>query len=343
MATAQVLNIQGTAWAQSEDGTMRQLQVGDEVLPGEVVITEQGASVTLAFDDGAEQVIPELFQVLVSEDSLDADNAYDFDNVVDAESPEAILALLDGEGDLLEQLEAAAAGGDAGGGGEGSSFVRLLRVSDVGSAGSESYNYSGISTDFTDVQAQGQGGLAIEDGDISVVAVIEQSAGSITLSGSTNNVAVGTQVSLEIVDQLGNSINLTAVIAADGTYSLSDADVSMLVDGPLLITATTLDFANNIVEASTTVDLDAVESALSVNATVDTDAATLDISGATTDVAEGSLVSITITDQNGNTVTAQATVDADGNYLIEGIDVSELTDGPLTIDAVATDNNGNTI
>ncbi|MCZ7019169.1 hypothetical protein, partial [Salmonella enterica] len=90
----------------------------------------------------------------------------------------------------------------------------------------------------------------------------------------------------------------------------------------------------------TSAGLDAVESALTVAATVDNDAATLDISGTSTDVAPGSTVAITITDQNGISVTAEATVNADGTFSVEGVDVSGLTDGPLTIDAVATDNNG---
>jgi len=36
-------------------------------------------------------------------------------------------------------------------------------------------------------------------------------------------------------------------------------------------------------------------------------------------------------------------VDADGNYSVAGVDVSSLTDGDLTIDAQATDNNGDTV
>ncbi|WP_273134025.1 Ig-like domain-containing protein, partial [Marinobacter vinifirmus] len=44
--------------------------------------------------------------------------------------------------------------------------------------------------------------------------------------------------------------------------------------------------------------------------------------------------------QNGNTVTTTATVDENGDYSVAGVDVSGLTDGELTIDAVATDNNG---
>ncbi|WP_158009987.1 hypothetical protein [Salinivibrio sp. AR640] len=54
-------------------------------------------------------------------------------------------------------------------------------------------------------------------------------------------------------------------------------------------------------------------------------------------------MSLTITDQNGNTVTTTATVDGNGDYSVADVDVSSLTDGALTIDAQATDNNGETV
>uniref|UniRef100_UPI002FDB88FA Ig-like domain-containing protein n=1 Tax=Arsukibacterium sp. TaxID=1977258 RepID=UPI002FDB88FA len=109
------------------------------------------------------------------------------------------------------------------------------------------------------------------------------------------------------------------------------------------ISATALDNNGNPVNGSTNAQLDAVDAALSVSATVDNGDATLDISGSTTDVAEGTVVNITITDQNGNTVNTTATVLADGSYLVENVDVSGLTDGPLTISATALDNNGNPV
>ncbi|WP_019628232.1 retention module-containing protein, partial [Thioalkalivibrio sp. AKL10] len=96
-------------------------------------------------------------------------------------------------------------------------------------------------------------------------------------------------------------------------------------------------------ETLATADADAaLDADLSVTA-ADSDDGLLDISGTSTDVAENGEVSITITDQFGETVTATATVNADGNYSLTDVDVSSLTDGELTIDATATDNNGNTI
>ncbi|MFP3526510.1 hypothetical protein SB912_28900, partial [Pantoea sp. SIMBA_072] len=66
------------------------------------------------------------------------------------------------------------------------------------------------------------------------------------------------------------------------------------------------------------------------------------VSGTSADLPEGTEVAITITDSNGDTVTATAIVDADGNYTIDA-DVSGLVDGALTIDASATDNNGEAV
>ncbi|WFE71382.1 Ig-like domain-containing protein [Halomonas sp. M1] len=178
---------------------------------------------------------------------------------------------------------------------------------------------------------------------LNVNASVDNDAATLDISGSTTDVAEGTVVAITITDQNDETVTAQATVDADGNYSVADVDVSELTDGPLTIDAVATDNNGNPVNGSTTAELDAVESALNVNASVDNDAATLDISGSTTDVAEGTVVAITITDQNDETVTAQATVDADGNYSVADVDVSELTDGPLTIDAVATDNNGNPV
>src|SRR5699024_11393528 len=70
-----------------------------------------------------------------------------------------------------------------------------------------------------------------------------------------------------------------------------------------------------------------------LTATADNDAATVGVSGTSVDVAEGEEVAITITDQNGDTVTATATVDENGDFSAADIDVSGLSDGELSIDA----------
>ncbi|MDP3534496.1 MAG: retention module-containing protein, partial [Halomonas sp.] len=179
--------------------------------------------------------------------------------------------------------------------------------------------------------------------ELTVTAAVDNGDATLDISGTSVDVAAGSVVAITITDQNGNTVTAQATVDADGNYSVAGVDVSGLTDGDLTIDAVATDNNGNEIEADTSAELDAVESALSVNASVDNDAATLDISGSTTDVPENGVVNITITDQNGNTVTAQATVGADGNYLVENVNVESLTDGPLTIDAVATDNNGNPV
>ncbi|KAA0014555.1 retention module-containing protein [Billgrantia pellis] len=65
------------------------------------------------------------------------------------------------------------------------------------------------------------------------------------------------------------------------------------------------------------------------------------LTGTTTHVPVGSIVTIVVTDQEGNRASTTATVDAEGNYQTE-IDLSDLVDGPISIDASVVDQTGET-
>ncbi|ASK21753.1 hypothetical protein CEK60_21845 [Halomonas sp. N3-2A] len=58
----------------------------------------------------------------------------------------------------------------------------------------------------------------------------------------------------------------------------------------------------------------------------------MEISGTTSDVADGETVTLVITDSEGNVVNATATVGADGSYTTTE-DLSSLVDGEITVDA----------
>ncbi|WP_460731726.1 hypothetical protein, partial [Nitrincola alkalisediminis] len=122
-------------------------------------------------------------------------------------------------------------------------------------------------------------------------------------------------------------------------------------DGQLDIVAVTTDENGVEIDANTTAELDAVESAVEVsfdntdaNGVITDDADSVVISGSTTDVLPGSnTVNLVITDQQGNEVVLNdVALDADGNFSVEA-DLSGLIDGPLEVVASATDNNGNPI
>ncbi|WP_322407034.1 Ig-like domain-containing protein [Idiomarina sp. PL1-037] len=172
------------------------------------------------------------------------------------------------------------------------------------------------------------------DGDLTVASDVTD--GSITVSGTSTDMAEGTEVAITIIDENGETVTATATIAADGTYTV-DADISGLVDGDLTINAVADDNNGTEQTASTNDELDNVAGDLTVTSAV-TDGS-ITVSGTSTDMAEGTEVAITITDENGETVTATATIAADGTYTVDA-DISGLVDGPLTINAVAEDNNG---
>ena len=186
--------------------------------------------------------------------------------------------------------------------------------------------------------------LDITDGSIDVTPNIDSAAQTMDLTGTTTDVAPGESVVLTVVDSEGNRVTTSAIVEDDGSFRVTDVDISSLVDGNLTVEATTTDRNGNALDDSDTGTLDAVAGDLTVAIdAIDNGASTLDLSGITTDVAPGSDVAVTITDADGNTVTSTATVAADGSYTLTGVDISSLVDGTLTVEATAIDRNGNTV
>ncbi|WP_202806917.1 hypothetical protein, partial [Nitrincola nitratireducens] len=186
---------------------------------------------------------------------------------------------------------------------------------------------------------------------IQVTADVDNAEATIDLSGTTNKVPEGQVVQITITDSEGNTVTTSASVEEDGRYSVDGVDVSELVDGQLDIVAVTTDENGVEIDANTTAELDAVESAVEVsfdntdaNGVITDDADSVVISGSTTDVLPGSnTVNLVITDQQGNEVVLNdVALDADGNFSVEA-DLSGLIDGPLDVVASATDNNGNPI
>ncbi|MCK8047402.1 RTX toxin, partial [Shewanella sp. 1CM18E] len=130
----------------------------------------------------------------------------------------------------------------------------------------------------------------------------------------------------------------------DGTYSIDGVDISGLVDGDITVNASAEDRNGNTVNDEATDNMDATDGALTVALTVDDNAETANISGTTTDVAPGSTVTLTLTDSAGKVqIVTGVTVNDDGTYSIDGVDISGLVDGDITVNASAEDRNGNTV
>ncbi|WP_441296387.1 Ig-like domain-containing protein, partial [Alteromonas sp. KUL150] len=157
-----------------------------------------------------------------------------------------------------------------------------------------------------------------------------------TLSGTTD-AAPGSTVTLTITDSAGNTQTVTAIVQADGTYSV---DVpAELAEGEYTVNASVTDEAGNTATADTTGEIDTTAPSITIDTIATGNDTTPTLSG-TTDTAPGSTVTLTIIDSAGNTQTVTATVLIDGTY---SVDVpAELAEGEFTVNASVTDEAGNT-
>ncbi|WP_447885379.1 Ig-like domain-containing protein [Serratia fonticola] len=165
-----------------------------------------------------------------------------------------------------------------------------------------------------------------------------------TLSGSSLNVEAGQIVSITL-----NGKTYTATVQADGSWSTSvpTADLALLTNGNLTITADVTDKAGNPASATHDVTVDLTQSALAI-APITGDnqlnaieaAAGISISGSSTNVAAGATVTIAL---NGKFY--EAIVQADGSWTttVPSADLTILGDGKLTVTVSATDEAGNLV
>ena len=129
-AIATVVAVTGHALARDAAGNTRSLKPGDVLLEGETVITSAGGRVELATLDGALLGIGENQSVAMSGELSAATRAHATEAQIADGSVEQVLQALEQGANLDDVLEAPAAGLSGGDGGDGSSFVRLLRVSE---------------------------------------------------------------------------------------------------------------------------------------------------------------------------------------------------------------------
>src|SRR5690554_4911743 len=133
MTIATVIAITGQAWARDADGNLRELRVGDTLQEGETLVTGDNARVQLDFGDGLGPTEIDGGQQVAMTAELDAgEPAEPSEFSALDEDLEALLAAIDeGEGDLLDALDATAAGAGPGGGADdGHSFVMLGRIAE---------------------------------------------------------------------------------------------------------------------------------------------------------------------------------------------------------------------
>ncbi|PKG65406.1 Ig-like domain-containing protein, partial [Pseudoalteromonas arctica] len=160
--------------------------------------------------------------------------------------------------------------------------------------------------------------------------------GSLVLLNGTSDLPAGSEIT--ITEQLvggGVGVSYTTTTDANGNWSLTGIDISLLNLGSVIATAT--DAAGNTRTISSD-DFDNTPPTLTVDVAAQSDSNTPIISG-TSDAGEGAQVTIVVTDSAGNPQTITALVDADGNW--SATPTTPLSEGESTIEVSVRDSVGN--
>ncbi|MDI5920223.1 retention module-containing protein, partial [Halomonas sp. LR5S13] len=246
MTIATIISISGQAWARDEAGNLRELRVGDTLQEGETLVTSDNGRVELDFADDLDPTVIEGGQEVVMTPDLDAEQPVAAEEAsAQDEDLEALLSAIDeGEGDLLEGLDATAAGaGGAGGEGGGHDFVRLARITE--NVNPLAFEYGLASLDGTpEIEGQAVEALALEDepdsfptvdtidldGDGDTVwesALPEGSGGGTLTTSGTLQIDTGTDLLalIEVRDAEGNWIAVGAegstIVGEYGTLTVN--------------------------------------------------------------------------------------------------------------------------
>ena len=160
--------------------------------------------------------------------------------------------------------------------------------------------------------------------------------GSLVLLNGTSDLPAGSEIT--ITEQLvggGVGLSYTTTTDANGNWSLTGIDISLLNLGSVIATAT--DAAGNTRTISSD-DFDNTPPTLTVDVAAQSDSNTPVISG-TSDAGEGAQITIVVTDSDGNPQTITALVDADGNW--SATPATPLSEGESTIEVSVRDSVGN--
>ncbi|MDI3151413.1 Ig-like domain-containing protein [Enterobacter hormaechei subsp. steigerwaltii] len=176
-----------------------------------------------------------------------------------------------------------------------------------------------------------------------IVNAAEVAAGQ-TLTGKVSNAASGDTVTIILGGQ-----TYTATVQDDLTWSLplTQSQLTALGNGDLTVSASVTNAHGNTGSSSLDVTIDAQLPGLRIDTVAGDDvinviehAQNLVIAGASTDLAAGSTVTVTI---NGKSYSASVLADGSWQAAVPAADVSRWADGSLTISASAQDTSGNPV
>ncbi len=158
----------------------------------------------------------------------------------------------------------------------------------------------------------------------------------VTVSGKGVN---GDVVSVIISDGARKTSTATTTVSG-GTWTVSGIDATELANGPVTYTVTETDPSGQTVVAMQP----ATKSLLAFTAApdiADADASSAYATG--TGIDPGDTISVTVTDGTNTSPAVTTTVASDGTWSVDGIDVTGLSDGPVTYSVTETDMSGNPV
>lgn len=185
--------------------------------------------------------------------------------------------------------------------------------------------------------------IEVESGGDNIINSNE--VGLVNVHGTVNQIEAGQTVTLVVSDGIKNLTFTTQASASD--YQFNDLNLSSLKDGELSFVATVSDLAGNMAQANTQVDID-VLAAITIAFEQQANDSVLNaqeadnegLSGTTTGIKDGQVVTITVTDSIGYEQIFSATVNGN-QWLIPSADLTGFADGVLQAQAEVTDQAGN--
>ncbi|MEM5531699.1 Ig-like domain-containing protein, partial [Pseudoalteromonas arctica] len=357
-----VIDIQGSAGVVLDDGSIRALNVGDIITVGDLVVTAIKSSLQIDVQ-GETLSIPANQKVKITPDLLakearDASETTVFDESLD----EAIASLdlgteqdsstaansdvtdfldaLEGDGDILDNLEATAAGGgNAAGADGGSSFVQLTRISESVDPSSVTFDssFDQSATEAFNLRDTSDG--IVPDATSASISLNElgvTNSSQPTITGTSENL-IGETVNVTVTDVDGNSQVVSVVIGPDGTFEITLP--TPVADGPVTVVVEATDPVGNPINDTISIEIDTTPPLIAIDPVADSASQTVTVTGTVSGLNTGDNVSVTLTDSAGTVQTIVTQVDAQGNWVITTI--SPLSEGEFNVSAVAIDAAGN--
>ncbi|WP_026971480.1 retention module-containing protein, partial [Aliagarivorans marinus] len=227
---ATIVSIEGTAFAVAPDGSLRELQPGDQLLAGEMLITGEGTQIGFYYSDDQYE-LGELSVTQLPEDGVaEPGQTLSAQNEVDVEALQA--AILQGV-DPTELFEATAAGGApaAGGGGPGAGNGGFISIS---RSGAETIAEAGFDTESrpSDVLAENNSQGTPQETTLNRAPSAEDLA--FVIEEDSTLIFTDEQLLQEASDLDGDTLSVSEVVYGgndgtfinngDGTYSFTPSE-----------------------------------------------------------------------------------------------------------------------